>query len=107
MCSAITCRQISKERHVTLATTPWTSVNVRRRRKKHHISLFLIKKTEVYVAHYGSKAYLLFRSNHISMMVCFERPFVKQFALCYQTDVRLSVLSCLSVTLEYCGQTVG
>jgi len=27
------------------------------------------------VAHYGSKAYLLFRSNHISMMVCFERPF--------------------------------
>ena len=32
------------------------------------------------------------------------RPFAKQFALCYRTVV-LSV--CLSVTLVYCGQTVG
>jgi len=32
------------------------------------------------------------------------RPFVKQFALCYRTVV---CLSCLSVTLVYCGQTVG
>jgi len=32
--------------------------------------------------------------------------FVKRFALCYQT-VALSVLSCLSVKLVYCGQTVG
>jgi len=31
---------------------------------------------------------------------------VKQFALCYQTVVCLSVLSVLSVTLMYCGQTV-
>jgi len=30
----------------------------------------------------------------------FGRPFVKQFALCYQTVV-------LSVMLVYCGQTVG
>jgi len=30
-------------------------------------------------------------------------PFVKRFALCYQTVVCLSVLS---VTLAYCGQTV-
>jgi len=44
----------------------------------------------------------------------FGRPFVKRFALCYQTVVCLSVclsvcpgLSCLSVTLVYCGQTVG
>ena len=42
------------------------------------------------------------------------RPFVKRFALCYQTVVSrvcLSVcpvsLACLSVTLVYCGQTVG
>ena len=31
-------------------------------------------------------------------------PFVKRFALCYQTVVCLSVLS---VTLVYCGQTVA
>ena len=38
----------------------------------------------------------------------FGRPFVKRFALCYQTVVYLSVLSIsvLSVTLAYCGQTV-
>jgi len=34
----------------------------------------------------------------------FGRPFVKRFALCYWTIV-LSL--CLSVTLVYCGQTVG
>ena len=39
------------------------------------------------------------------MKVCiFGRPFVKRFALCYQTVISLS---CLSVTLVYCGQTVG
>ena len=32
------------------------------------------------------------------------RPFVKRFALCYQTV--MSVLSCLSVTFVHCGQTV-
>jgi len=43
----------------------------------------------------------------------FGRPFVEPFALCYQTvvclscPVCLSVLSVLSVTLVYCGQTVG
>ena len=38
----------------------------------------------------------------------FGRPFVKRFTLCYQTVVCLSVcLSVLSVTLLYCGQTVG
>ena len=31
----------------------------------------------------------------------FRRPFVKRFALCYWTIV------CLSVTLMYCGQTIG
>jgi len=37
-------------------------------------------------------------------LVVFGRPFVKRFALCYQTVV---CLSCLSVTLVYSGQTVG
>jgi len=34
----------------------------------------------------------------------FGRPFIKRFAQCYRTVVLLSVLS---VTLVYCGQTVG
>ena len=34
----------------------------------------------------------------------FGRPFVKRFALCYETVV---CLSCLSVTFVHCGQTVG
>ena len=34
----------------------------------------------------------------------FGRPFVKRFALCYHTVV---CPVCLSVTLVYCGQTVG
>jgi len=34
----------------------------------------------------------------------FGRPFVKRFALCYLISDRC--LSCLSVTLVYCGQTV-
>jgi len=37
----------------------------------------------------------------------FGRPFVKRFALCYRTVACLSVLSCLSVTLVYCSQTIG
>jgi len=41
----------------------------------------------------------------------FGRPFVKRYVLCYPTvvlSVCLSVcLWCLSVTLMYCGQTVG
>ena len=36
-------------------------------------------------------------------MLIFGRPFVKRFAICYRTVV----LSCLSVMLVYCGQTVG
>ena len=35
----------------------------------------------------------------LALSVTFWRPFVKRFTLCYQT--------CLSVTLVYCGQTVG
>jgi len=38
------------------------------------------------------------------MCTIFGRPFVKRFALCYQTIVCLFVLS---VTLVYCGQMVG
>jgi len=37
----------------------------------------------------------------------FGRPLVKRFALCYRSVVCLSCLSVLSVTLVYCGQTVG
>jgi len=40
------------------------------------------------------------------MVVVFGRPFVKRFALCYQTIV-CPVCPALSVTLVYCGQTVG
>jgi len=44
----------------------------------------------------------------IPFYVIIGPPFVKWFALCYQTVVCLSVcLSCLSLTSAYCGQTVG
>ena len=47
--------------------------------------------------------------RHTLSFSVFGRPFVKRFAQCYRTVVLsvLSVLSCLSVTLVYCGQTVG
>jgi len=38
------------------------------------------------------------------MIYIFGRPFVKRFTLCYQSVV---CPVCLSVTLVYCGQTVG
>jgi len=38
-------------------------------------------------------------------LLVFGRPFVKQFAVCYPSIV--CHLCCLSVTLVYCGQTVG
>jgi len=41
------------------------------------------------------------------MLTVLGQPFVKRFALCYQTVVCLVCLSVLSVTLVYCGQTVG
>jgi len=41
------------------------------------------------------------------LILVFGRPFVKRFAVCYRSVVCLSCLSCLSVTLVYCGQTVG
>jgi len=37
----------------------------------------------------------------------FGWPFVERFALCHRTVVVSVCLSCLSVTLMYCGQTVG
>jgi len=42
----------------------------------------------------------------LAMRLIFERPFVKRFALCCGSVV-LSVLFCLSVTFEHCGQTIG
>ena len=50
--------------------------------------------------------------NHVAerlirfIWLIFERPFVKRFVVCYRTVV-LSCLSCLSVTLVYCSQTIG
>ena len=52
------------------------------------------------MAYYGSKAYSLFRWNHISMF---------WVTICKKVRAMLSDrcrLSCLSVTLVYCGQTV-
>ena len=46
------------------------------------------------------------RSSSIRRIV-FGRPFVKRFALCYQTVVCPVCPSCLSVTFVHCGQTVG
>ena len=48
-------------------------------------------------------------AGSVNCIAVFGRPFVKRFALCYQTVVLtvLSVcLSCLSMTVHY-GQTVG
>jgi len=41
------------------------------------------------------------------LLVIFGRPIVKRFALCYGTVVCPVLSVCLSVTLVYCGQTVG
>jgi len=39
--------------------------------------------------------------------MAFGRPFVKRFVLCYRSVVCHVLSVCLSVTLAYCGQTVG
>jgi len=46
--------------------------------------------------------------SHLTRIV-FGRPFVKRLALCYRVIIcpACPVLSVLSVTLVYCGQTVG
>jgi len=41
------------------------------------------------------------------MVTILGRPFVKRFAICYQTVISLSDCPVLSVTLVHCGQTVG
>jgi len=58
-------------------------------------------------------SYIYSESEHIQFVTLtangnqfFGRLFVKRFALCYRTVV-LSYLPVLSVTLVYCGQTVG
>ena len=45
--------------------------------------------------------------HHSDGTVVFGRRFVKRFALCYRTVVLSCLSVCLSVTLVYCGQTVG
>ena len=44
------------------------------------------------------------RALQVTLNSFFGRPFVKRFALCYRSVV---CPVCLSVTLVYCGQTVG
>jgi len=59
----------------------------------------------LYLYYFGRGS--LVRSAYV---LVFRRPFVKRFALCYQTVVSsvCPVLSvCLSVTFVHCGQTVG
>ena len=43
----------------------------------------------------------------LCLVYLFGRPFVKRFALCYRTVFCPVPSVCLSVTLLYCGQTVG
>jgi len=52
-----------------------------------------------------TNTWVIWFSKPISLV--FGPPFVKWFALCYQTVVLSVCLSCLSVTLVYCDQTVG
>jgi len=47
------------------------------------------------------------KAEHDSSDIGAGFVFVKQFALCYPTVVCPVCLFCLSVTLVYCGQTVG
>ena len=49
---------------------------------------------------------MLISQTGVKDMTILGRPFIKRLALCYPTVV-LSCLSVLSVTLVYCGQTVG
>jgi len=60
----------------------------------------------------GPRNHMLHRDpevlRDVVMATIFGRPFVKWFALCYQTVVCVSIcLSVLSVTFVHCGQTVG
>jgi len=48
--------------------------------------------------------YTLWSEASTSPSLVFGRPFVKRFALCYQTVV---CHVCLSITFVHCGQTVG
>ena len=47
------------------------------------------------------------RSRRLNLALVFGQLFVKPFALCYRIIVLSVCLSVLSVTLVYCGQTVG
>jgi len=73
--------------------------------------LFAITHTKILVAYFIISDKKLKYKWHITaarpthyfvgiIFLCFGRPFVRRFALCYQTVV------CLSVMLVYCGQMV-
>ena len=58
--------------------------------------------------HQVTATYTISHRKEINLVlsVIFGPPFVKWFALCYQTVVCPVHLSCMSVMLVYCGQTV-
>jgi len=58
-------------------------------------------KTRIGPDHFQARC----RRRQLNLALVFGRLFVKRFALSYWTVQ--SCLSCLSVTLVYCGQTVG
>jgi len=47
------------------------------------------------------------KGSAVSRIVSFGQQFVRRFAVCYRTVVLSVCPACLSVTLVYCGQTVG
>jgi len=53
------------------------------------------------------RCHYIFASNFAKYRPIFGQAFVKRFALCYRAVVPSLCLFVLSVTLVYCGQTVG
>ena len=69
-------------------------------RKEHNSPLF---SAHVYCGHRRPSQVLLSSCSVTLYIYLFGRPFVKRFTLSYRIVV---CLSCLSVTLVYCGQVV-
>jgi len=73
------------------------------------LALMFITANQIALTVFQQRLKLLQLSRPIVFKsVLIGRPFVKRFALCYQTVVCLFVsLSCPSVMFVHCGQTVG
>jgi len=73
--------------------------------RRFHVALAMRHRHKWFI-HIRAQPLVYKTPSAISHKVSFHfgRPFVKRFALFYQTVL---CLSCLSVTLVYCGQTVG